>query len=380
MATPSASGEMMRQLTQRFIFSVVATAAVLGCLDGLAALVSPKSSVFWQNPLMVMYPIDSFDEKIAKERFNRDDSPTRLVRYVPDEHRWYRLDPEPEIPASGKLILNFGDSSTYGWGLGDRDQAYSADLNGLAPGVSSINLGVPGYSSLQGLRYVQEMVPRYHDRIVGVTLYFGNNDSTENGSEDAGKLTVETQWLTLLRQNLALFRVMQDALPRKESYNRSPRVSPEEYLANMRQMAAIVHSYGIPVVVVSPPLNRSWPPGYRTYADSLEPYVNNEWVAEELASAKSLHQKGVRFARVGNDRADDFLGASVEHDWIVPRLKARWASQLDVLQQEGVPVARLDPHFTGAEFPYVFVDYCHPSVRTHTQIAERIAPLLDVRR
>ena len=358
---------------------MVATALVLGCLNGLVALVSPKPSVFWQNPLMVMYPVDSFDEKVAEERFNHDDSPTRSVRYVPDDQRWYRLDPEPKIPAFGKLILNFGDSSTYGWGLGNRDQAYASDLNDLIPGVVSINLGVPGYSSLQGLRYVQELLPRYHDRVVGVTLYFGNNDSTENGSEDGTKLAAVTEWPTLLRQYFALFRVMQDALPRKAGHNRSPRVSPEEYLANLRDMAAIVRGYGIPVVVIAPPLNRSWPPGYRTHTSSLDPYVNNGWVAIELASARHLHQEGLRLWEEGDDRADDLLGASVEHDWIVPRLKTRWANQLDVLQQEGVSVARLDPHFTGAEFPYMFVDYCHPSARTHEQIAERIMENLNMR-
>jgi lysophospholipase L1-like esterase len=378
MAKPSTLGETMRQLTKRLAFSAVATALVLGCLNGLAALISPKSSVFWQNPLMVMYPVDSFDEKVDKERFNRDDSPMRSVRYVPDSHRWYRLDPEPDIPETGKLILNFGDSSTYGWGLGNRDQAYAGDLNELVPGVTSVNLGVPGYSSLQGLRYVQKVIPRYHDRIVGVTLYFGNNDSTENGSEDDAKLAVVTRWPTLLRQHFALFRVMQDAMPRKAGHNRSPRVSPEVYLANMRDMVVITRGYGIPVAVVAPPLNRSWPPGYRTYTNSLDPYVNNEWTARELALAQRLHQDGLRLWEESDDRAHDLLGASVEHDWIVPRLKARWADQLDVLQQEGVSVARLDQHFIGAEFPYMFVDYCHPSAKTHRQIAERIVEGLSM--
>src|SRR3989338_5484950 len=79
----------------------------------LARKFAPKDSVFWNNPMMMPYAGGAFDPNTTLERLHENNDPNRVQKYVPDADRWYRLDPEPEIPPSGKLVLNFGDSSTW---------------------------------------------------------------------------------------------------------------------------------------------------------------------------------------------------------------------------------------------------------------------------
>ena len=51
---------------------------------------------------------------------------------------------------SGPRVLALGDSSVYGFGVGDTD-VFTAKLEAAIPGTEFINGGVPGYSSTQAL-------------------------------------------------------------------------------------------------------------------------------------------------------------------------------------------------------------------------------------
>ena len=358
-------------------FACVATLVVLGCLNVAASFISPRSSVFWDNPLMVMYPVTGFDPNVTLDRVNSNNSPTRLVRYVPDENRWYRLDPEPSIP-EGRLVLNFGDSSTWGWGLERQNDAYSGDLqSGLPSDVTSVNLGVPGYTSAQGVRYLQELLPAVADRTVAVTLYFGNNDSTENGTSDNERIGRESWQMQTVLREIALYRLLRQAVPHGALSNTDPRVNPNDYEANMRTMIALSRSYGIPVVVIIPPVPITWQPAHLTALRSLAPNVTNVWSREELETAQGEHQRGIDLIEHGDDTGIAFLTESVEHDWVVPRAKQAWRQRLAKLAAiPGVQVVEASAVHPSAEYPYNFEDYCHPTPRLHSQIAQQISTAL----
>lgn len=364
---------------KKVVFSTITFLLAFGFLNAVAWLISPKDSVFWENPLMMMYPVDKFDENVTFEHYNFNNDPNRPVRYVPHRQRWYRLDPEPLIPEDGQLVLNFGDSSTWGWGLSDRGTAYPLVLDKSLPdGVHSINLGVPGYSSLQGLRYMEELLPKYRQRVVGVTIYFGNNDSTENGSADADRLEKKTStWVKTVRW-FPLGRVLYyGAAKLNQKSNQKPRVNPEEYESNLRQMIALVQSYNIPVILVEPPRHLSWRPAHLTYVTSLQPQVRNNWVTDELEKASQKYAEGRAYITQRNDQCLGLFREALDYDWVIPRIKTDWLQRLSSLSGiNGVTYIRLGDPFIEAEYPYAFVDYCHPSTHVHDQIAGKVKTAL----
>jgi len=84
-----------------------------------------------------------------------------------------------EKPPGTYRLLCIGDSVTFGICV-QRDETYPARLGAalqskLRRPVEVINAGVPGYSSVQGLRYLRRELLRYSPDLV--VTYFGVNDS-----------------------------------------------------------------------------------------------------------------------------------------------------------------------------------------------------------
>jgi len=372
----------MRQMTLRkkVVYAAFAFVLFLGALEGLSRLKSPKRSAFHDSPFLNQYHDGTFrfDQDITG--ISEDNDPDRKTRYVLNKERWYRLDPEPEIPGDGQLVLNFGDSSTFGWGLTDRDQAYPGALGEMLPdGVHSINLGVPGYTSLQGLRYVEQVLPMHHDRNDGITFYFGNNDSAENGMPDIDKIALEAGRMYSLLNSLALYRVMRMLLPSRPSENQKPRVSPDEYEQNLWAMIELARSYDVEVVAIMPPEHLSWPPGHLMHGVDLTPHVQNSWVLSEMTEAKRLYEEGKALAYQESDECEQRFRGAIEHDWVIPRIKVEWQFRLRELTSDlGVPLVKTREVFLPNEYPGEFVDYCHPSPRVHEQIAQQILDSLSL--
>ncbi len=345
-----------------------------------ARWIGPKDSVFWNNPMMMPYSGGTFDPNTTIESMHENSNLERAQKYVPDPNRWYRLDPEPAIPSTGKVVLNLGDSSTWGWGLADRRTAYATVLNELLLSeAQSVNLGVPYYTTLEGLKYLEELLPRYATQVVGVTLYFGNNDATENGSSDAETLRrVQEQSKTaaIFAQQSALYRLLRFVGTSLDStkYNDTVRVNPDEYEANLRAMIELCERYNIPVVIIEPRVPLSWPPAHLKYTLSLKDRIRNPWTATELNKSEGLYQEGLEQMYRRDDAYEALLLEAREHDWVIPRIKSKWIARLSRFEHlSDVTVVRLPEVFIGSEYPYAFEDYCHPSARAHEQIARQIA-------
>lgn len=324
----------------------------------------------WSNSLMRQYPAGAFAP---------DGSDARL-RTVHDPRRGYRLESEPIIPHDGQLLLHFGDSSTWGWGLRDRSQAYPAALAALVPsGVHSVNLGVPGYSSLQVLRYMESVVPVLQGRIIGITVYVGNNDATVEDATDDARL----RWQPVAQLTGRLFplcwTLLQPIVTLTRSDYREPRVSPVSYRENLEKMAALVRSCRIPIVVIIPPVPLAWKPGNITFSTSLAPRVRNSWVSSELNLALHYHDHGTNEIANHAPGCDDWLPMALEHDWVVPRIKRAWRDQLlNSAQLKEVKLLITPEVSLEAEYGYFwFTDYCHPDSLLHNYIANRIARILE---
>jgi len=171
-------------------------------------------------------------------------------------------------PAALQRVICLGDSCTWGYGV-HADQAYPRVLQELlnrhprSRVWEVINMGVPGYSSLQGRRLLEsEALPLQPDV---VTLYFGRNDRRlvrAEGYVPDSQARIIPPWLQSLRAllgRLRSFQILRAAMARLHKPSGHPpdedvpRVAPEEFRENIRVMIRAIRRHGArPLLVTSP--------------------------------------------------------------------------------------------------------------------------------
>lgn len=120
--------------------------------------------------------------------FRPSDDPDLGIECVPNSRRggirinsWgFRGEDVAERPAGGVVrIAVVGDSETFGAALPEEHTlpgCLASALNAQGPGrYEVLNLGVPGYNTLQELRVVETRLPRLHPDVV--ILYYVFNDA-----------------------------------------------------------------------------------------------------------------------------------------------------------------------------------------------------------
>jgi len=168
-------------------------------------------------------------------------------------------------------IVCLGDSSTFGWGVGGED-AYPALLEREValrhPGlrVEVVNLGICGYSSLQGRVLLEREALRYEPDVV--SLSYGSNDWSRVPEPFDEVLRRNAGWLGGLRALLNRSRAYQiyaAFLTRKAALEGSPaldrlrpgteamplNVGPEKSEANLAAMTRAVRAAGADPILVT---------------------------------------------------------------------------------------------------------------------------------
>lgn len=276
------------------------------------------------------------------------------------------------------VVLNLGDSSTSGWDsdvieenaerlkrgkkLRSPFQGYKTYSDILAEDsrLYVINAGVPGFSSLQGARYLRRLLDEF--KRVGVhvdvvTVYFGNNDSAWNGNiKDRYQLPESGLQLHLLRvvdQAAWWFRVV-------------TRVTASEYAGHIREIIGVCREAGVHVIPLEPVVQRVWQPGLRTRVrkDEVEKLLTGlrgTEVKNLLVHAQELFSQGMRALSAGEiDRARQLLEQAREEDYIVPRIKEGHMRALhEVADREGVTLVSVKEKVPLNDSAF-FRDYCHP--------------------
>jgi len=168
-------------------------------------------------------------------------------------------------------LLFLGTSITFGWGV-KAEQAFPEivrkELAKAYPEITieTVNAGVPGYSSFQGLQYLKKMLPVYRPDVV--LAEFGINDGTMAvGKEDkdwqprfSDKIRLELRRSGWGRLVLRLFRplikkpaiadVWQTWDQAKETFYRismsgtMTRVAHSDFEANLKEMATLCQKSG----------------------------------------------------------------------------------------------------------------------------------------
>lgn len=182
----------------------------------------------------------------------------------------------PEVPLAKPAgvfrIACLGDSSTFGYNLGDADaypRVLERMLNEAHPGrFQVINFGHPGYTSRQGLEQLRRRVLPYQPD--AVIMAFGSNDLSwqmQESDDERIRRNQQPRTRALLQvsgqlQNSALYRWMHYVFVRNgwiDQYAREtpqpgkkkPRVSERELTQNLIAASQIVRNAGAEILLMN---------------------------------------------------------------------------------------------------------------------------------
>ncbi|MEM7585227.1 MAG: SGNH/GDSL hydrolase family protein [Acidobacteriota bacterium] len=235
-------------------------------------------------------------------------------------------------PAGTFRIMTYGDSNTdgpnrRGWTevlqeVLARDHADS-DL-----AFEVANAGVAGYSSHQGLLRFRRQVSEYQPDLI--TVSFGYNDIAPAIGTADREFRLPPAWQVTLQRQLVRYSFYRaaDKIARRWAPESppsvGPRVSLEDYLANLEGFAATGREHGIHVVL----LTRPHTPG-----------------RDELAK--------------------------VTHNWR-GQIPTYNRSLIELGEQRGIPVIDVQDYFE-QNYPDAFYDDCHFTLEGHAHMAEMLA-------
>lgn len=176
------------------------------------------------------------------------------------------LHPQQKPPGTFR-VMTLGCSTTFGWGVND-DETYPAqletDLAAAGHRVEVINGGQPGHTSFQGLWLWEKTLKDYAPDLV----LFGYivQDARSVAYSDSSQAVLEAN-ADFLKQNvlynLHLYVFLRDMVDhyRVEAKDKPAeggvyRVSPEEYVENIRAFKQKIEGVGAKMVLFGYPLER----------------------------------------------------------------------------------------------------------------------------
>ncbi len=194
-------------------------------------------------------------------------SPTDFLELEPDAELFWTLPrdvdgtnslgfagPEPALPkAAGTWRALFLGDSCFWQGHPQEWPALAvAELAGAsARALECVNLSLAGYSTLQGLRVAERHGLSLEPDLV-VVGYGWNDHWLAHGSDDAHKV-IRPRFERLHRSSRLVQALASLTADGSERVLDVPRVSPEDYDANLTRIVRLFRSSSIPVVLVTAP-------------------------------------------------------------------------------------------------------------------------------
>jgi lysophospholipase L1-like esterase len=182
----------------------------------------------------------------------------------------------------GVRVLCMGESLCFGWGV-DLQHSYSKQLEGLLgrrldPPVEVINAGTPGYTSHQGLTFLQDVGFDLQPDLVTLPYvindidrlrFFANDGRPDSEQQPASRLWIGLNNLSAGSVTFGLYRrgllwcLRRAVGPRAEAralgLGMQCRVPPQDYEANLRELVAACRERDIDVLFVVQPLHLPLP-------------------------------------------------------------------------------------------------------------------------
>ncbi|MHC5036532.1 MAG: SGNH/GDSL hydrolase family protein [Planctomycetota bacterium] len=198
-------------------------------------------------------------------------------------------------------IFTLGDSNTVGWkmkGGASWPEVLESLLAKRREGVTVVNAGVWGYSSLQGRKLFERILPYRPDLVL---VSFGANDAHKVAVSDA-----EFHSLSTFKSPLAKLRLGQLVIAawdrcvagrsRPADADLVPRVSVREYKANLTEIIRLSKQNGVTCILLTRPftgesVNPLW---WKNFAPA---YVEATWEAGREQGVQVIDLHGLFKAR-----------------------------------------------------------------------------------
>ena len=265
------------------------------------------------------------------------------------------------------LVVCLGDSCTFGFRVG-QEETYPSQLqaylraHGL-PRAVVLNCGVPGYSSFQGARVAQQVLPRVRPDFV--VIAFGANDlepALWTDLQRSGQSVQLPGSLAGLRSRLAVARLF-DRLFRSQrvapdaSIPSQRRVGDEQYAANLLAMITAARQVGAEVMVgdlifVAP-----------VYAKQIELLVREQHV--EHLDGRRLIQEGLEQILAGTHFQQQ--RAAIDQFWDTELAKYNFVYYSEQYYQRLLSISQWQGYLR-----YLLIEPVHPSPLGHQLISEQI--------
>jgi len=333
-----------------------------------------------------------------------------------------------EKPAGCYRIIALGDSATFGVHVGD-GETYCAVLEGMLnadPGrgrrtFEVINAGVIGYTTRQGLIYLQRDLLRYSPDCLVVSFAVNDTvqDTTIPAAEElargesrlqaalAGALNSAYRASNVCRLAIELGMDMKAYLRSSalgaRLASRPPRpITREEYSGNLREFARLARERGIDLVFLPMPVQLKYAPrpAYEPPFAVRDAQSGRKALA---VAARALSRAGGRGEKAairyfmgwtheklgeGRKALEEYLEAM---SYCEPPLDLRWSAYQyldlmgEVAAREQVAIANPYPVFYARELsgnpPALFGDAYHPGPLGHRLLAQVLKPfILDAAR
>lgn len=144
------------------------------------------------------------------------------------------------MPVASPWVLALGCSTTFGWGV-EADETWPAVLE-QELGVPVVNGGIPGHSTEQALAIAPKLMAHTPDVVI---FGWGLRDAQRTTVADADRRTAT------FPRNTALYKTLRRKLQSPVvSRGTIPRVSAEQFEANLRQLIAMAEAAGAEVLLL----------------------------------------------------------------------------------------------------------------------------------
>lgn len=228
-------------------------------LSGLAEILEPDAERFWtlKKNLRAAKVAGTLHDYALDFR----------VRTSAEGLRGHEPRPEARL-----RILALGDSCTFGLGVEDAE-SYPAQLQQLFDNetlpraVDVRNGGIPGYTAFQGRRALEQWLPRFQPHLVTVCFGFNDADRWDNRSDAEHFRDLQIQRVDGVLARSALYRALRSLTARVSRSAREmpppstgelhesqaavpprPRLSKEEFRAELHAIGALCRAQRIPVI------------------------------------------------------------------------------------------------------------------------------------
>lgn len=314
------------------------------------------------------------------------------------------------------IILNLGDSSTSGWDSRVVEfnrkvkseqnkirlpffqyKTYADFLRDYTDDYIIVNAGIPAFTSYQGARYLSTLLDsftRENCKVVGVTIYFGNNDCSWNSNKEDKNLmpkninSIYQKILYAWFENSYYAKLVLADKIRKQGApglheSIKTRTSLNDYAQSIEAMIILCKNRGISCCLIEPMVPYHWEPGTREkgsvfpspYEKSPGGYYVHRFLKDalknwEIAQLLRLNKRDYENAQLAYESA-------VEIDFLVPRIKKEYKLALENLANiYEIPLIKIEIPRNEDEEIYI-LDYCHPYEPANLLIAKCLLQFIN---